>query len=108
MLPASEPARSLFLKTEGGAKSSDVNVPDLRSICLQEEPVSKASFMGIQMHTYGLGITARSSKDVASGTCAFSPGLYGLGDPSGLSGVLPFCRSLYDVGGAKSIGLKTM
>lgn len=43
---------------------------------------------------YGLGITARSSKELTRGVCARTAGLKGLGAPNGLSGRTPFWRSL--------------
>ena len=73
----------------GGAKSSAVKVPDLRS-------------------KWGLGMTAKSSYELARGVCGRTAGLNGLGAPSGLSGRMPFCLSRYVMGGAKSAASKTM
>ena len=60
------------------------------------------------MKTYGLGIAARSSKELAKGVCDLTAGLKGLGCPSGLSGLLPACLSLKEIGGAKSAGSNTI
>lgn len=40
--------------------------------------------------------------------CGLTAGLNGLGLPNGLSGLIPFCLSLNETGGAKSIGLNTI
>lgn len=40
--------------------------------------------------------------------CGRTAGLKGLGVPRGLSGRMPFCRSRYETGGAKSAASKTI
>jgi hypothetical protein len=87
--PASDALEPGSRNLGGGAKSRPVKRPDLRSMC-------------------GLGITARSSNELASGVCGRTDGLYGLGLPRGLSGLRPFCLSRKDTGGAKSSALNTI
>ena len=87
--PASDPLEPGSRNRGGGAKSRAVNVPDLRSMC-------------------GLGIGARSSYVEANGVWGLTAGLKGLGAPRGLSGRLPACMSLNEMGGAKSAALKIM
>jgi len=87
--PASEELDPGSRNLGGGAKSRPVKAPDLRSMC-------------------GLGITARSSKELASGVWGRTAGLKGRGLPRGLSGLRPFCLSRKDTGGAKSIGSNTI
>jgi len=57
--------------------------------------------------TYGLGMTDKSSKEDASGTCARTVGENGRAMPMGLSGRRPACRSLKETGGAKSRAVRT-
>jgi hypothetical protein len=40
--------------------------------------------------------------------CGRTAGLYGLGEPRGLSGRIPFCLSLKETGGAKSAASNTI
>lgn len=83
MLPASLIV-SGSLNRLGGAKSSPVNVPDLRSKCLSEGLVVRGSRRGDSM-TYGLGIEASSSKALAVGMKDGTAGEYGRRSPRGLS-----------------------
>ena len=99
-------AESPLLKRGGRAKSRAVKVPDFRRACLSKE--NELGWLlgvitGLGM-TYGLGITARSWNDDTSGVEAGSVGEYGSMPPRGLAG-RPACRSLYEVGGAKSNGM---
>jgi hypothetical protein len=89
MEPASDALEPGSRNLGGGAKSRPVKRPDLRSMC-------------------GLGMTARSSKELARGVCGRTDGLKGLGLPSGLSGLIPFCLSRKETGGAKSRALNTI
>lgn len=86
MEPASEALEPGSRNLGGGAKSRLVKVPDLRRRC-------------------GLGSTAMSSNELASGVCGLKAGLKGRGLPKGLSGLMPFCLSRKETGGAKSAGL---
>lgn len=89
MEPASEALEPGSRNLGGGAKSRPVKKPDLRSMC-------------------GLGMTARSSNELAKGVCGRTDGLKGLGLPRGLSGRRPFCLSRKETGGAKSSVLNTI
>jgi hypothetical protein len=72
--PASEALEPGSRNLGGSAKSRPVKVLDLRSMC-------------------GLGITGKSSKELAKGVCGRTDGLKGRGLPRGLSGLMPFCLS---------------
>jgi hypothetical protein len=83
MLPASLMV-SGSLNRFGGAKSSPVNVPDLRSKCLSGRLAWMVRRGGYGI-TYGLGIEASSSKALAVGTKDGTAGEYGRRSPRGLS-----------------------